>query len=89
VWRRITARELSCCHSADGRLWQTGQGGAWAISYYLDVGTGSSKLTWQAMAGIEYRFHWGNAQLSYRYLYYNMREDQLLQGSALADLGSA
>jgi len=51
----------------------------WGIPYYLDVGTGSSALTYQGMAGIEYRFHWGDLQLAYRYLYYDMKEDKLLQ----------
>jgi hypothetical protein len=54
--------------------------GPWAIPYYFDVGTGSSTVTWQAMTGIEYNFNWGNVQLSYRYLYYNMKDDELLQG---------
>jgi len=31
----------------------------WAIPYYLDVGTGDSALTWQGVAGIEYRYGWG------------------------------
>ena len=51
----------------------------WAIPYYLDVGTGSSALTWQGVAGIEYRYDWGDLQLLYRYTYYDMKEDKLLQ----------
>jgi hypothetical protein len=35
----------------------------WAIPYYLDVGTGDSALTWQGVAGIEYRYDWGDLQL--------------------------
>jgi len=53
--------------------------GKWAIPYYLDVGTGSSSFTWQGMAGIEYRFSWIDLQLVYRYLYYDMKGDKLLQ----------
>jgi hypothetical protein len=53
--------------------------GTWAIPYYLDGGVGSSSVTWQATAGIAYRFHWGDVQLSYRYLYYNMKDDELLK----------
>jgi len=53
--------------------------GKWAIPYYLDVGTGSSALTWQGTAGIEYRYSWGDLQLLYRYLYYDMKGDKLLQ----------
>ena len=53
--------------------------GKWAIPYYLDVGTGSSTFTWQGVAGIEYRFSWGDLQLLYRYLYYDMKSDKMLQ----------
>jgi opacity protein-like surface antigen len=61
--------------------------GTWAIPYYLDVGTGSSALTWQAMAGIEYRFRWGDVQLSYRYLYYDMKDDEMLKGVSFSGPG--
>jgi hypothetical protein len=55
----------------------------WAIPYYLDVGTGSSALTWQGVAGIEYRYNWGDLQLMYRYTYYDMKEGELLQNVSL------
>jgi len=61
--------------------------GMWAIPYYLDIGTGNSALTWQAVTGIEYRFHWGEVQLSYRYLYYNMRDNELMEGVSFAGPG--
>ena len=51
----------------------------WAIPYYLDVGTGSSDVTWQGMAGIEYRYSWGELQLLYRYLFYDQKGDKLVQ----------
>ncbi len=57
-----------------------GLGSGWAIPYYLDAGAGSSRFTWQTAAGIEYLFSWGDAQLSYRYVYYNMGNDDMLQG---------
>jgi hypothetical protein len=53
--------------------------GKWSIPYYLDVGTGSSDVTFQAMAGIQYAVGWGDLQLIYRYLYYDMPGDNLLQ----------
>ena len=55
----------------------------WAIPYYLDVGTGNSALTWQGVAGIEYRYNWGDLQLLYRYTYYDMKGDNLLQNVSL------
>jgi hypothetical protein len=56
----------------------------WAIPYYLDVGTGNSAITSQAMAGIEYRYSWGELQLLYRYLYYDLKGDKLLQNVSLS-----
>ena len=56
----------------------------WAIPYYLDVGTGDSALTWQGVAGIEYRYDWGDLQLLYRHLYYDMKGDKLLQNVSLS-----
>ena len=55
----------------------------WAIPYYLDVGTGDSAFTWQGVAGIAYRYDWGDLQLMYRYTYYDMKEDKLLQNVSL------
>jgi hypothetical protein len=49
-----------------------GQENNWFIPYYLDVGTGDSDLTWQAMGGIGYAFGWGEIVAAWRYLDYNM-----------------
>ena len=51
----------------------------WYIPYYADIGAGDSALTWQLYAGIGYMFHWGDIKLGYRYLEYDMDEDELLQ----------
>ena len=56
----------------------------WAIPYYLDIGAGSSTFTCQAVAGIEYRYSWGELQLLYRYLYYDLKGDKLLQDVSLS-----
>jgi hypothetical protein len=53
--------------------------GKWGIPYYLDVGTGSSTITWQGAAGIQYRWSWIDLNLMYRYLYYDMESGKLLQ----------
>lgn len=42
------------------------------MPYYLDVGTGDSDLTWQAMGGMGYTFGWGELVAAWRYLDYNM-----------------
>jgi hypothetical protein len=51
----------------------------WSMPYYLDIGAGSSTLTWQAFLGIAYAFGWGDAVLGYRRLYYDQADDKLLQ----------
>src|SRR3954453_12668309 len=51
----------------------------WSIPYYLDAGTGSSKLTWQALLGISYSLSWGNVELAYRHLSYDEKSDKLVQ----------
>jgi len=66
-------------NSASGDLWDgvigfQGQfelGGRWRLPYHLDIGTGSSQITYQALAGAAYEFGWGNLSLTYRYLYYD------------------
>lgn len=58
--------------------------GGWGIPYYLDVGTGSSTITWQGAAGIQYRWSWIDLNLMYRYLYYDMESGKLLQNVAIA-----
>ena len=58
--------------------WKLGDG-AWFVPYYVDVGTGSSELTAQALAGIGYAFKWGEIVATYRYVLYEMGDDKLLQ----------
>jgi hypothetical protein len=60
-----------------GRVW-LGRSN-WGIPYYLDVGTGSSTLTWQGMIGVAYTFQWIDVTLAYRHLYYDMKGDKLIQ----------
>ncbi len=51
----------------------------WSIPYYLDVGAGSSVVTWQGMLGVAYSFKWCDVALAYRYLYYDQGSDKFLQ----------
>ena len=48
----------------------------WFVPYYVDVGTGSSRVTWQAFGGIGYHFRWGDAMIGYRYLAYDFPKDR-------------
>jgi len=60
-----------------GRL-KLGDGG-WFVPYYADLGAGSSALTAQAFAGVGYAFKWGEMIATYRYVYYDLNGDGLLQ----------
>jgi hypothetical protein len=55
--------------------------GKWYVPYYFDIGTGDSDRTWQALAGVGYRFGWGEVTLVYRYLDYDFES-----GARLRDL---
>jgi len=51
----------------------------WFIPYYADVGTGESKVTWQAMAGIGYAFRWGDVVAAWRYVDYEMKSGKKVE----------
>ncbi|MEM5340176.1 hypothetical protein [Paraburkholderia azotifigens] len=61
-----------------GRASITGDG-RWYLPFYLDLGAGSSKFTWQAMTGLGYALKWGDVTLTYRYLAFYGSDDQLVQ----------
>jgi opacity protein-like surface antigen len=48
--------------------------GKWYLPYYFDVGTGDTELTWQAFAGIDYRFERVGVSLGYRHLEWKLDE---------------
>lgn len=52
---------------------------AWFIPYYVDIGTGQSDLTWQAVAGLGYAFRWGEVTAAYRYLDYDFPSGDAMQ----------
>jgi hypothetical protein len=54
-------------------------GRRWFVPFHFDVGAGDSDRTWQASAGIGYRFDWGSLVASYRYLDYEMASGQPIQ----------
>jgi len=63
--------------------------GNWFMPYHIDVGTGSSDLTWQAQIGVGYAFRWGDALLGYRYLAYEFGDDKLIKDLKLGGFGLA
>jgi hypothetical protein len=56
----------------------------WFVPYYLDVGTGDSKLTWQALGGIGHAFSWGDVTASWRYLAYDNKSDKAIQNASMS-----
>jgi len=47
----------------------------WYVNYHVDVGTGESDVTWQALAGLNYRFSKVDAAFGYRYLKWEFDDD--------------
>jgi hypothetical protein len=65
-------------HNFDGVIGLRGQtelNEDWFLSFFADVGTGDSDLTWQAWATVNYRFERFNLSLGYRYLSWNFDDD--------------
>jgi hypothetical protein len=56
-----------------------GDGLRWFVPYYLDIGTGQSKFTWQGILGAGYAFSWGDVTLAWRYLDYEFDSDKKIQ----------
>jgi hypothetical protein len=52
----------------------------WYLPYYVDIGTGDTDFTWQAMAGVSFRAaKWVDLALLYRHLEWEFESDKLLQ----------
>ncbi len=54
----------------------------WYVPFYADIGGGggTTNMTWQGLIGVGKTFEkWVDASLAYRYLYYDMTGDGLLQ----------
>ena len=50
----------------------------WYLFGYLDIGTGESDLTWQALGGVGYRFKYLDLVAAYRYLRWEFDDNQAL-----------
>ena len=50
----------------------------WYVSGYLDLGTGDSDYTWQALASVGYRFKKVDLVAGYRYLDYDLGSNEAL-----------
>ena len=80
---QIPAIGVNQSYSDSGSVWDGVVGvrgnvdlsGKWYLSYYADVGTGNSKMTWQALGAVNYRFSKVDAVLGYRYLAWEFDDD--------------
>jgi hypothetical protein len=69
VWDGIVGVKGRYVFSADRK---------WAAPFYLDVGTGQSASTLQAVAGVSYGFEWGEINALWRYLKYNVKSGKAI-----------
>lgn len=51
----------------------------WYIHYYADIGTGDSKSTWQALAGINYRFSKVDVTVGYAHMDWDFDDDAMIK----------
>ena len=51
----------------------------WYLPLYLDVGTGNSKWTFQALGGIGYAFSWVDLLVTYRYLKWDFDDNKAFE----------
>ncbi|WP_066737116.1 hypothetical protein, partial [Cupriavidus sp. D384] len=73
-----TANIVDAIIGVRGRI-RLGSSDRWYLPYYLDVGTGASRYTVQASGGAAYAAKWGDVQLTYRYLTYELGSGDLVQ----------
>jgi len=66
-----------------------GENNRWFVPYYLDIGTGASRFTWQAYAGLGYSFGTWDVLAAWRYLSYDFKSHEVLDGLAFNGPGIA
>ena len=49
------------------------------LSYYADIGTGQSDMTYQLFAGLNYRFNKWDAVVGYRYMNWDLGNDGFVE----------
>lgn len=54
------------------------------MPYYLDLGSGESKLTLQILGGMGYAFNWGDVTTVWRYLDYNYKSSTPTQNVSMS-----
>ena len=74
----VSATNWDAIIGARGRA-RFGDGLRWFVPYHLDIGTGNSKFTWQAILGFGYSFGWGDVGVVWRYLDYEFKSGEPVQ----------
>lgn len=77
----VTANFSDTGHTLDGVVGMRGKsdfGERWYFTYYADIGTGESDLTWQGLVAVNYRFQKLDAVIGYRYLDWEFDGSNLL-----------
>jgi hypothetical protein len=77
LWDGIVGVKGRCTFTDDRR---------WFLPFYLDVGTGQTKLAWQAVAGTGYGFQWGDLVAKYRYVDWNAKSRTPVESLSLGGL---
>ena len=67
-WRERVAESEDFIDAIVGVRGRTELNEKWYVNYYADIGTGESDLTWQLLAGFNYRFSKVDAAFGYRYI---------------------
>jgi hypothetical protein len=70
--KEVNVSKWDAIVGAKGRVY-VGDGREWFVPWYLDVGTGQTDLTWQAIGGIGYAFKWGEVVAAWRYMDYKFK----------------
>jgi hypothetical protein len=67
-WRERVAESDDFLDAVVGLRGKTELSDKWYLNYLADIGTGQSDLTWQLLAGFNYRFSKLDAGFGYRYM---------------------
>jgi hypothetical protein len=76
--REVDGQNWDAIIGVKGRL-AFGDGQRWLLPYYIDVGAGQSKFTWQALVGVGYSFGWGDLVAAWRHTDYEMKSGKALE----------
>ena len=61
----------------------------WHLFGHLDIGAGDSDSTWQAVAGIGYKFKWGHVNAAYRFLKWDFDDNRAVDDLDISGPGLA